>query len=615
MKAEQNQTGFQRILEAIASRIEPGMTLRCALEDILTLGGRQPFSFGVQSLSADQAALLEIAPDAALGSATAAVAEGGEAWYLGIWNYGRVLLSREAVHDAECRVLGTLAIAPQTAAAVLRRTQAIRQDWARCDAQVDVFYAGLGHHALHQVLDAVHEAVDHTDPVLLYVGEATISNFGKFNNLQERSGADLPHCFFRRVWDMPLAAWTQAERVFVFCFHWLRVAGCRGEEFNGRQMNAAALDNYFDMRLAQYRGLQMNVPVALISAAPSSIAEKAALLARNRAHYAGEMLSYRAINGLNFCKEECMLRRSVIRLGLPALSPRLRQHLAQAHGVVPERHDTLGGLFSECVEHMAESGFGSDEAGLNAAEKLLKIMTEEAIEATASDIGMTRGIRDLACWQQAFREQRYEDICNWAAADYFCGVFPGAALLEQLRDTPEHLIKILSACSVRMQFNSWHYMPGHCPREAVPAKRHFYYPPRLPDIAAWSDQHHAGHVLAEVRYSIRSPAALELDGKTHPGMIDLRLFRQRGHAYGEAELLQVLAFTELLRAFNQALSDYIDRSGQVLRLAAFDKEWFRRYYGAPVESLAAPEIGAAVVPGLGTAMGSSMARVRGVPAN
>src|SRR5260221_7132723 len=168
---------------------------------------------------------------------------------------------------------------------------------------------------------------------------------------------------------------------------------------------------------------------------------------------------------------------------------------------------------------------------------------------------MSRGTRDVARLQRAFDEQSYEEICGWHSTDYFCAVFPSAAMHSKLAGKPDLLVKILYACSARMQFNHWHYMPGHCPRESVPSDRHYYSPPRLPDISVWTDQHHAGHMMAGVRYSIRSPAPIAFNGKVYPGMVDLRLLRQSGEPYSEEELNTALTYTEYVRALQQSLSN------------------------------------------------------------
>lgn len=144
---------------------------------------------------------------------------------------------------------------------------------------------------MRKALYEAHEAVDHTDPVLLYIGDATLTNFGKFNNLQERNGADLPTCFFRRAQHASPTAWTPEERTFVFCFYWLRMAGCRGEEFCGRQLNAAALDACFTQRLRDY-GKEIESSM--------SIESKARLLAQCKAQSDSVFVAWRWINGLIF---------------------------------------------------------------------------------------------------------------------------------------------------------------------------------------------------------------------------------------------------------------------------------------------------------------------------
>jgi acyl-CoA synthetase (AMP-forming)/AMP-acid ligase II len=241
----------------------------------------------------------------------------------------------------------------------------------------------------------------------------------------------------------------------------------------------------------------------------------------------------------------------------------------------------------------------------------LKVIVECAIEATESDVGMSRGTRDVARMQRAFAEERYEEICGWQNTDYFCAVFPSAAMRTRLADKPDLLVKILYACAARMQFNHWHYAPGHCPPGTVPADRHFYYPPRLADIAEWSDQHHTGHVLAEVRYSIRSPAPLVMNGKVYPGKVDLRLFRQSGAPYSKKELTVALMYTEYVRLLHQSLSDHLARnaaSSDSVRVCinAFGKDWYREHFGRPAHTATA----AAHSPAVAAPTGPTAASVR-----
>jgi acyl-CoA synthetase (AMP-forming)/AMP-acid ligase II len=566
--------GFQFMLDAIGQAVHAGMRLSDAMQELLTLGGRMSIKFGIQSLTAAQRAMLEVAGDVPL-SDTVGHASGASPWFLGVWNYGRVWLAPRQPTDPECRVLGAIDLPIALRAAVANRALDIQTLWSRCDSRMHDFFSNLDADAEKRVLHEVHEMVDHTDPVLLYIGDETITNFGKFNNLQERN-ADLPHCFHRRALHTPSRQWSTAERIYVYCFHILHRAGCRGEEFNGRQLNPALLDEYLDQRLERYAELAPQ----LFGGRAATLEEKADLLARCKKECESDMLTWRWINGLNFYKEERLSPRGQMSPDAGRLPPALRMYLAEICDADPARHGSFASLFAECVANMARAGFTAGEDGMHPLERLLRAIVESAIEATGSDVGMTRGSRHIDRLQKAFAEQRHDEICAWPAADYYCAVFPGKALLEHLRHAPDMLVKILYACSGRMQFNHWHYMPGHCPRESVPADRHFYVPPRMPDIAVWTDQHHAGHVLAEVRYSIRSPAPLVFNGREFPGMIDLRLFRRSGTPYGEEELRQMMLHTECLRALMQAVSDHVAGGAGAVSIDAFDKDWYRSHYTA-----------------------------------
>lgn len=576
---EMPQAGFQFILDDIDSQIQQGMSLLEAVHLIATLGNRIDLSLGLEQLTSTQMALVELAPDLQIivnGKSIENSASPATKFFLGIWTYGRIWLATTLPADPHCRLVGSVDVPPYLLAAVNARDSRIQQSLQLFDDEVNTFFQSIHDKRLREVLYQVHESIDHTDPVLFYFGELTITNFGKFNNLQSRNGADLPNCFFTRAATMALAEWTVQERTFVFCVYWLGVAGCRGEEFNARQMNPSAIGAYFSKRLRDYRQEMPGLPD--ISA--KTIEAKAKLLRRYKIESSKDLLVYRWINGLTFYKEERLVSHKKLSANLKNLPDRLSNHLAQSAGIDAGSYDSLEDLFATYIARLAESEFGSDEPEMNGFENLLKIIVDCAVEDTGSDVGLTRGFRDIKVWRQAFASKAYEEICNWSAANSYCAVFPSTALFNRLKQAPDTLIKILHSCSVRMQFNSWHYTPGHCPCETVPADRHFYLPPRMSDTAIWSDQHHAGHIHAEVRHTIRCPAAITIDGHEYAGLVDLRLFRQRGHAYSDAELFQAMVHANYVRAAYQALADYLARSDRSFRIDAFDKDWFRRYYSA-----------------------------------
>ncbi|RZI42191.1 long-chain fatty acid--CoA ligase [Herbaspirillum sp. HC18] len=570
-------SGMRIILDDIEQRLRRSAFVEDALNDILSFCGRLPLRLGVRLLTPLQSAFRDVAgnlPFFPIGRPVECAAD-AEVWYIGAWSFGRIWLAHEIPDDPECRMFGFAVLPTHLQGAVRMHAEKGQQAWKRCDAQMERFFADQTEETLANVLSGIHEEIDHIDPVLLYIGDAMLTNFGKFNNLQERNGVELADCFFRRLRKTPVSVWTREEKTFIFCFHWLRAAGCSGEEFNGCQINPALLDNYFDHRLREYgqggRGL--------LSGKYVSIEEKARLLARCKAERGRDMMTYRRVNGINFNKEERLCPRALADMDVSEMPRDVSTFLLKSYGIDSASFNSVRELFKTCIVRMAESCFSSDRHDMHAFEELLKVIVDSALGEVGGDIGMTRGFRDVLLWQQAFAAKAYEDICNRPSGDYYCGVFPGALLTMRLSEQPELLERIFSACAGRMQLNGWHYTPGHCPRESVPASRHFYWPPRSPEMAQWSDQHRAVHVHAEARFAIRIPIEIEIDRRGYAGMIDLRLFRQRGEAFSEEEFFCALHHAECLRTAYQAFTDHVVRIGRSVRISAFDKAWYRRCYG------------------------------------
>src|SRR3954447_10950723 len=103
------KAGFQLILDDIEQLLEDGEPVSSALDDLLSLGGRQPLQYGMRMLTPLQAAVYELAGDLPLhtGPALERPSKAGtRPWYIGVWSYGRIHLTDERPTDAECRLLG-----------------------------------------------------------------------------------------------------------------------------------------------------------------------------------------------------------------------------------------------------------------------------------------------------------------------------------------------------------------------------------------------------------------------------------------------------------------------------------------------------------------------------
>lgn len=570
-------TGFATLLEEIKTKIPRTDRLARIVSSVLTLGRRQPHTLSLRSLTARQLALLELMGDTIPEWTPPSLDCQGAIWHIGVWNYGRIFLADMLPEGHDYSVFAWLIVPNEISIEIEARTQRANAEAAGYEQDLEAFFAGVTEAQKREMVESVRDGIDHTDPVLIYVDESTFTNFGPYNNLLRKPGALL-----ERLADTPLADWRPDEKRFVGCFYLIRQAGMRGEEFNGLQLTPRTLHHHFDGRFQHYCEL-LGVRE---QGWPETLAGKAKRLAAMRTEVSRDYILCRWVNGLNFCKAERHIPRTAVRQSIEELPADIREYIEKTYGQQVSSFKSFEELFFACVECASEISPEAENGStrlMNGVERLLERIVISAIEATSSDIGMTRGIRDIRRWQQKLDEQSYVEIGEWPTTDYFCGVFPSAEMKKRLPD-PSRLAKVLTACSVRMQYNSWHYMPGHFAKELAP--HHFYFPPRMPDTAIWSDQHHAGHVMAAVRFSIRSPAPLKYRDRTYFGMVDLRLFRRTGVRYTRRELCQAMKYTEYLRCVYQAITDMSASGKRHIAIRAFDKAWFEKYCAVLFENMA-----------------------------
>ncbi|HEY6351033.1 MAG TPA: hypothetical protein VI636_16645 [Candidatus Angelobacter sp.] len=558
-------TGFANLLDEMVRSICTTDTLARVIRKVLTLKQRQPYSIALRGLTARQKALLDLMGKA-LCQWTPPPADSLDAvWQIGVWDHGRIFLSDAVVDSENCTVFAWLKVPAEISRQIDARARQAELERAKSEHELETFLAGVTEAQKRKIVELVRDGIDHTDPVLIYVNDRTFTNFGSYNNLLRKPGALL-----ERLAEIPIADWLADEKRFVICFYWIRRIGMRGEEFNGLQLTPYTLHAYFDDCFQRYCQLLGAQPEEW----PESLEDKANRLSQMRQEISRDHILCRWVNGLTFFKAERFVQRSIIRQSPDNLPTGLRDYIESVYGLQVSSFANFDELFRACVEACTDPEKESGSPLMDGVEQLLERITSSAIEAINSDIGMTRGIRDIRRWQEKLDAQRFVEISEWPTTDYFCGVFPSAGMRGRMPD-PGRLAKVLTACSVRMQYNSWHYMPGHFSKELAP--HHFYLPPRMPDTAIWSDQHHAGHVMAAVRFSIRSPASLKYRERTYFGMVDLRLFRTIGARYTRKDLCEAMKYTEYLRAVYQAITDMAAAGERHIVIRAFDKPWFERY--------------------------------------
>jgi len=437
---------------------------------------------------------------------------------------------------------------------------------------------------LNEMLDFCSFVCDHMAPVLLYAEEETYTNFYEYNNLLGEGG-NSRGALFSRLAKTPLSGWTRRETWFVYSLYYLLKSGppARGEEFNGCQLNPAALREFFLRKFAEYRSWLPDIGDEADAFYAADIPEQAEMLRRFRARVGEKRLFCREINGLNLLKKETSVPKHAVSAdGSDALPGELRRCLAGRYGLDAPDFSRFHAAVRDWIARSVEngvSGASAEDGALHPVEELVYAIVRTAVLELESDIGMSRSMRDYAAFVRAVRDGRFRDLCALKQTDYFCCVVPSPSMALAMQGRPETLSGVLKAIAMRMQYNSWHYLPGNFPAETVPPDRHFYFPPEMPDTAEWSDQHHKGHILASVRYSIRSPHHVFLDGRKFLAFFDLRLMRQCGRPYTTAELMEAVRYTRALYAVYQAVLDEAAAGALPFRFEAFTKEWYDRNVG------------------------------------
>lgn len=564
--------GFQHILLELKESVRDCPTFGAAAEKILTFDGRLPLRLGIKSLSARESAALELLRgrrDFVLSERPAAPRP---AVIFGVRSYGRLILGSEPVLGEGDLIFGHVPVGEEERARIAEAEALASRKLAADAAEIDQSFSTLTAQQLDEVVTAVEFMVDHVDPVLIYVGDATFSVFGKHNNLLDKRGCEryLFECLRRK----PYGEWGGCEKVFIYCMYWLRQAGARAEEFNGLQLNLDELHRYLDGAARTFDAAATPQPPPPGDAVPDRAARVSGLKSGAREGF----IIYRRINGLTFHKEESLLKKSEVAADAVPLPWRVREYLARAWDVNPERYATLYELFSDWFSKSASGGANRHPEKFTPAEELMHVFVAGAVEELRADIGMTRCIREPARIKIISDALRCAEACAWPISDFYCCVVPSEELRARARGDGPPLAVVLTAVAKRMEYNSWHYLPGHFSPDLVPDGRHFYFPPAMPDLTEWSNQHHTGHVLANVLHCIRSPGPLTYAGRDFPGFLDIRLMRQEGEPFTLEDLKRAIVYTRQLKEFYQAMLDYACGLGAPFKITAFTKAWYEEHY-------------------------------------
>jgi hypothetical protein len=441
-----------------------------------------------------------------------------------------------------------------------------------CDSVADCreWLAAAGEAARHDMLENLQEAAQRTAPFVLYSGDRQYTNFRDQNTLTGKTlWPGHPDCALSSLAKVPLDLWSDSDVLMVVCLTLLvRSSGfARIEEANNTQLTPEHVAHLLDGTRKAYNSVPGGelVPPARSTRA-AALDALAGALARRRIEITSEVQLYREIHGALMHKIERVA-------GAPTDDARrLEAELAaRVCERLPVSGSTLGelGASIEAAPEWLAKPHGEFGTGL---ESLVYETVSAATAAFNADFAMSRGMRSLTALIDALRAEEFAKIATWDIPHFFCCVVPTPDASRHFGGSPAHLADTAWSISARMQYNSWHFLVGNLPKVPEIAARDYFVPPRIPDIAYYSDQHHHGHVAAKVRFSIRSPQAVRVLGRTFDGFIDLRLLRCEGLPFDEQDLLAAHRTSGFI-AKATSLAASLVADGADIEIAQFDSQW------------------------------------------
>jgi hypothetical protein len=574
--------GFPGLLRRTWQQAIAAPHLRAAVDVLLTLGGQVPADVQLRAMrGCEESALAALCglswrDEEQPGRPARGVAERpaflGE---LGLTTSGRVVLRVPAqgpLASTESLVDGVIRVPwpPEALVDYRAMMSCAAGRLARAAADCRGWLAAAGPRGRDDLLERLKDAALRTAPFVLYQEGKQYTNFRDRNTLTGKTlWPGHPDCTLSVLQGMPLDLWSDNDAVLAVCLTLLvRSAGyARIEETNGTQLTVDHVAYLLERTRRSYNGVPGGRQVRrAASTRVADLADLADALCERRRELGQMVQLYREIHG--------PLMHKVERVAGPRGPAARRRENAVCAGL-RERLPVTGGTLDELAANIAASPgwlarpHGAFGTGL---ESVVHATVTAAGPAFEADFAMSRGIRSLSRLIEALRAQDWGTITRWELPEYFCCVVPVPQARRHFDDSAARLADTAWAISSRMQYNSWHFVPGNLPKEPVVAARDYFVPPTIPDLAYYSDQHHRGHVAARVRFSIRSPQAVDIAGRTFSGFVDLRLLRCAGRPFGEQDLLAAHRCSAFIAKVTE-LAGALAADGEQVEVTSFDSQW------------------------------------------
>ncbi len=417
--------------------------------------------------------------------------------------------------------------------------------------------------------------VERVETIYVFIDRDVFSKSDAGSNTLTRDG------LLQKLRAVPTNEWRATDRLFVVLAHCLFVTGrsVRFEEFNGKQLTAGRAREFLVGRYADYCAALGRTALNPQGMPLFQLAEQVRDLMDEVD--SSPMMRYRRINGLTFAKNEHLAEFPLPRD--PETMPELvARYGSESLGLVPSgdvRADLRAMALAATALDDAAPDDGTDGAGTagGAVGELLSAIVLSAIIETDSDYGMSSSVRDLGALRGA-EPGGPDGVLELKKGDFFCCCLPHT---KRMAATGEETAPILWRAAQRMMYNRWHFAPGEFDREVIPERRHYFFPPQIPDITEHSYRHHGGHVASRVNFTIRAPGAqvwhppFTVFGHGYRGCYDIRLVRMDGPAYTTVELLEAVRHCSLVDELWRTLAEGVEDGSLPPRpVLGFDRAWY-----------------------------------------
>lgn len=577
-----SDAGFTELLRQTLATARASTDLATRITTLATLSGRLPEQDAWRVLTREEQLAVRVLTRAdrvpvpeRIGTEPAPVVFTSA---LGLSPHGKLVVTvpGERVLPSEVAATGVadrVAWSPEDLACYQQSLPVVRREHQREVAECRALLDSLGEEGRAGAVDALRQAIFLVPPVLFYHRNNVYSNLrAEPGNLTGKTLLPSnPDCFFHHLDKLPFDLWTDDEAVFVACLWLLYLSGGpnRLESFNGYQVTLRNVSDNLRGQCAVYDEPVPPLPESAERLSAEALRALAERLATVRADLVARRRLYYEINATTRRKAERLFSAdSASDLAERRVSERLAELFPAAEG----GFSALLAALRDDPELLA-----TPTAGLPSGfEAIIHRSVVTAGDLLSADMALSRGIRSLPRLVDALAEQNWKEIVSWELPEFYCCVVPSPDAVRLYDGDYARLADSAWAVAARMQYNTWHVMPGNLPNNPVVQARDFLAPHVLPDLATHSDLHHRGHVANHIRYSARSPETVVVGGAPFKSLTDLRVLRCEGPPFTERELYAVTRIARFLAQVSELVAELAATGVARNEVRSFDHKWYVR---------------------------------------